>query len=101
MIYLWRSMSGIICLILLNNLAPHNGDDGQPVFIDQDNNGLNDDMIDYFVDEFLDLSDADTTLEKYYELAKFSGRVMDFLNRSHGNYGESYSYQLLGGICSE
>ena len=77
----------------LNNLAPHNGDDGQPVFIDQDNNGLNDDMIDYFVDEFLDLSDAGTTLEKYYELAKFSGRVMDFLNRSHGNYGESYSYR--------
>ena len=77
----------------LNNLAPHNGDDDQPVFIDQDNNGLNDDMIDYFVDEFLDLSGTETTLEKYYELAKFSGRVMDFLGRSHGTYGESYSYR--------
>ena len=49
-----------------------------------DNEVLTDDdeMIDYFVNEFLDISDADTTLEKYYELGKFSGRVKDFLKRS-------------------
>ena len=77
----------------LSALSPHNDKNGVPVFTDVDNNGLDDDMINYFVDEFLDISDTDTTLEKYYELAKFSGRVMDFLGKSHASYGESYSYR--------
>ncbi|MFL2847346.1 MAG: hypothetical protein ACJZ9B_00005, partial [Coraliomargaritaceae bacterium] len=52
---------------------------------DESGNALIDDvdeMIDYFVDEFLDISEANTTFEKYYELGKFSGRVRDFLVRS-------------------
>ena len=77
----------------LNGLTPHNDENGQPVFSDVDSDGINDDMIDYFVDEFLDISEANTILEKYYELAKFSGRVMDFLGRSHPNYGESFSFR--------
>lgn len=76
----------------LNQLQPHNDADGNPVFADTDNNGLEDDMIDYFVDNFLDLSAADTTLEKYYELAKFGGRVKDFLEKSHATYGSDYGY---------
>ena len=41
----------------LNNLSPHNN-----VFADYDGNGsLYDDMVDYFVDEFLDLSGTEST----------------------------------------
>lgn len=79
----------------LNQLAPHNDQTGNPVFDDADNdNNLTDDMIDYFVDEFLinPLNQAETTLEKYYEIAKFSGRVKDFLTRSHSTYGSDYNY---------
>ena len=80
----------------LNNLAPHDDENGQPVFSDLDSDGsIHDDMIDYFVDEFLDISDANTTLEQYYELAKFGGRVMNFLEKSHPNFGESFSYRSV------
>ena len=51
-----------------------------------------DEMADYFVDEFLDLSDANTKLEKLYELGKFGGRVQNFLKESHPNYGSNYGY---------
>ena len=73
----------------LNNLSPF-----QDAFVDQNSNGLEDEMVDYFVDEFLinPLSKADTTLEKYYEIAKFGGRVKDFLRRSHAEYGSNYDY---------
>lgn len=76
----------------LNQLAPHNDENGIPVFSDIDGNGLEDDMIDYFVDEFLDLSEANNTLEQYYELSKFGGRVKNFLRRSHATYGSDYDY---------
>jgi outer membrane receptor protein involved in Fe transport len=71
----------------LSQLAPH--DD---VFSDVDGDGLEDDMINYFVDEFLDLSEADSTLEKYYEVGKFAGRVKNFLKKSHSSFGSSYDY---------
>ena len=73
----------------LNQLSPH-----QDAFVDINSNGLEDEMVDYFVDEFLfrPLSKADTTLEKYYEIAKFGGRVKDFLRRSHAQYGKNYDY---------
>ena len=76
----------------LNQLAPHNNENGIPVFSDVDGNGLEDDMINYFVDEFLDLSEADNTIEQYYELSKFGGRVKNFLKRSHAIYGSDYDY---------
>jgi hypothetical protein len=76
----------------LNQLAPHNDENGIPVFSDVDGNGLEDDMIDYFVDEFLDLSQTNTYSEKLYELAKFGGRVKNFLKRSHAIYGSDYDY---------
>lgn len=57
-----------------------------------DNAITNDEMIDYFVDNFLDISDAETQLEKFYELGKFGGRVQDFLKQSHPNYGSDYGY---------
>lgn len=71
--------------------------------VNADSNGdnaiTNDEMIDYFVDNFLDISDANTQLEKFYELGKFGGRVQDFLKNSHPNYGSDYGY-LWGNIPS-
>ena len=70
-------------------------------FADSNGDGsiTNDEMIDYFVDDFLDISGADTNLEKLYELGKFGGRVQDFLKNSHPNYGSDYGY-LWGNIPS-
>ena len=56
-------------------------------------------MVDYFVDEFLDISAADTQHEKYYELGKFGGRVQNFLKNTHPNYGSDYGY-LWGNVPS-
>lgn len=53
-------------------------------------------MVDYFVDSFLKPYTADgvnlSNLEKWYEVAKFGGRVRNFLDQSHANYESSYSY---------
>jgi hypothetical protein len=68
--------------------------------VDQDDDGVasNDEMVDYWVDNYLDLSEADTELEKLYELAKFSGRVQNFLKESHSNYNQSNGYSYLWGF---
>ena len=67
--------------------------------VDQDVNGeaSNDEIVDYWVDSYLDLSDADTELEKLYELAKFGGRVQNFLKESHSNYNQNNGYSYLWG----
>jgi outer membrane receptor protein involved in Fe transport len=54
-------------------------------------------IVDYWVDNYLDLSEADTELEKLYEIAKFSGRVQDFLAQSHSNYYQNNGYSYLWG----
>ena len=68
--------------------------------VDQDDDGLasNEEIVDYWVDNYLDLSEADTELEKLYELAKFSGRVQNFLKESHSNYNQSNGYSYLWGF---
>ena len=56
-----------------------------------------DKIVDYWVENFLDLSEADTQLEKLYEIAKFSGRVQNFLAQSHSNYYQNNGYSYLWG----
>ncbi|MDA0848827.1 MAG: hypothetical protein O2827_03630 [Verrucomicrobia bacterium] len=68
--------------------------------VDSDEDGVatNDEIVDYWVDNYLDLSEADTELEKLYELAKFSGRVQNFLKESHSNYNQNNGYSYLWGF---
>ena len=79
----------------LNQLEPHlDKDTNLPVFTDSDgDNILEDDMLNYFIDEFLEKPlKEDTTLEKYYEIAKFTGRVKNFLSKSHFVVWKNYDY---------
>ena len=65
---------------------------------DADDNGsvTTTEMVDYFVDSFLKPYTTNgenlSNLEKWYEVAKFGGRVRNFLDQSHSNYESSYSY---------
>ena len=51
-------------------------------------------MAEFFVNNFLNLDDAETDLEKLYELGKFYARVKDFLENSHLNYESNLGYLL-------
>ena len=68
--------------------------------VDSNEDGVatNDEIVDYWVDNYLDLSEADTELEKLYELAKFGGRVQNFLKESHSNYNQNNGYSYLWGF---
>ena len=66
--------------------------------VEKDGIASNNEIVDYWVDSYLDLSDADTELEKLYELAKFGGRVQNFLKESHSNYYQNNGYSYLWGF---